>query len=326
MVKAYQDPKELVYELRAVQVLYRVFSDAGRLDLTALQLARACLGWPVLRLREDTAQAPDSSSSSGATIVTDEALLYRRFDGDLAAALARPRLGGAAFRALLVAGLRSFLRFCAILHAAGYLHLDAKLANMLVRGRASAPEVVVGDYGLLAAIADVQSNGTPIYMSPVLPMHAHEAKHSGLREQRRDLWKLIDPQLTVYGAYLRTAQRGQAQAQAQAQLAEPGVIDLHAMGASMLHLAQRLPQAARERPFKRDLLLSAARLLMLSPDPGGPLDEGAAQREARLDQALPPAPDRMPPSPSASTVRLTRGRYPAAHPARSGSGSGSRTG
>ncbi len=281
VTKAFIASSEFGYEIKAVRRVLRMFK--GRLNLTALRPDVATCG-VLLRLG-----GPPTKGRVAAT--ADEparrALMYRRFDGDMYTLLRREDLPTPQFLDALMAGTRAFLRFCAVIHPST-LHVDSKLENLLYLRAPSGGgyEVVVSDYGMLAPTRDVGEDGTPPLMSPLLSLKVHDRHGTGgLERQRRGLWALADPFLTVYSAY--TTLRDTVVRRDLSRVPVPGVVDFHAMGASMLWVADRMRPSIVDVAVKRALLLEAAKLLLLSVAPGTAEDADAAQRLRDLDALEP---------------------------------------
>lgn len=274
VAKAFVSDSEFGYEIKAVRRVLRLFKD--RLALTALRPdVRACGAFLRLGAR---ARAGEEAPA--------RALMYRRFDGDVYALLRREDLPTREFMDALLAATRAFLRFCQVIHPST-LHVDSKLENMLYRrAPGGGVEVVVSDYGMLAPTRDVGEDGTPPLMSPLLSLKVHDRHGTGsLERQRRELWALADPFLAVYSAYSKL--RDAYVRRDLSRLSVPGVVDFHAMGASMLYVAGRMRSATQHLDIKRALLLEVAKLLLLSAAPGTAGDPDAGQRLRALDALEP---------------------------------------
>ena len=315
VVKAFTKRRELVYELRNVMVLYRIFKDPADLARYTALLPQHC--WPVLRARGLRAGTGSGGIHSGSSSSDEEdlALLYRLYDMDLERFIHRWVLRASAadtsdvmrnrraFRAALYKVMTTFLRFCGAVHAAGYAHMDAKVENVLLT--ASRPEdggasdnlgvikhAAVSDYGMLSPFNDIHSDGSPPFLSPLLSMAAHErpkltqvqAEQGDLERRRRVLWQHVDPELKAYRAYsVFTARRGGRGARSYDK---PGVVDFHAMGASLVYTARHLPiptgNTSHVQSYFDDLVHVAKILMLPSRGAAAVLDGGRLDDDADI--------------------------------------------
>lgn len=153
-LKDIQNVAEIQEELKNNRIIFKVFGGARGLDLTSLH--------PVVEYVR---------VGGGVSYYPNKVLVgLRRFDGDLGL-LRRMQLANVWTLA------RDVLRFLAILHASGYVHMDIKPENIYCN--ANARKFVLGDYNIIEPFEKIVfklrkhwsnnfSQGTAGYMSPML--------------------------------------------------------------------------------------------------------------------------------------------------------------